>query len=172
MKIILFILLNWWCSTSSTAHDLANLKDLPSLNTQKATLESIAGNDCYAASYARGILRVLNGGDTYREPMPIFASNMMLRTKKKAANQVVAVKMVKMQPNPAKDYVQISYELPESGIALQIVDALGRTVLITTTSSTNGGFTIPTTDWVAGVYRVLLIANEKVIENQSLIIVR
>jgi Subtilase family/Secretion system C-terminal sorting domain len=138
--------------------------------TQKATLESIAGNDSYAASYARGILRVLNGGDAvYREPMPYVASNMMLRKAPKKVNKTTDLQVLSMLPNPAHDYLQVHYATEETNLVLMIFDVQGRTILATEANSTVGDFTIPVADWVAGAYRVVLSTNGRTIATQSII---
>jgi Secretion system C-terminal sorting domain len=138
--------------------------------TQKATLESIAGNDSYAASYARGILRVLNGGDAvYREPMPYVASNMMLRKAPKKVNKTTDLQVLSMLPNPAHDYLQVHYATEETNLVLIIFDIQGRTVLATEANSTVGDFTIPVADWIAGAYRVVLSTNGRTIATQSII---
>jgi hypothetical protein len=158
MKIILFILLNWWCSTSSA---------------QKAVLATLAGNDSYAASYARGILRVANGGDTlYREPMPHLPNAMQQRQKAKKATTTAAMQMLTVAPNPATDYAVLHYNVAETGITMQIVDAAGHILLNKTLDNTIGDITLTTADWSAGIYQIVLQTKGKTIATQSFIIAK
>ena len=143
--------------------------------TQKATLQSIAGNDNYAAAYARGILRVANGGDTlYREPMPHLPNTMQqrnkLKVKKLGANTTLSELTV--SPNPAQNYLTIHYNLVVPTATLQVIDALGRVVF--TTSFTNGinDIVVPTANWSAEAYRVVLRIDAKIIATKSILITK
>ena len=78
--------------------------------------------------------------------------------------------MLTVAPNPASAYTILHYNAIEIGTTMQIVDAAGHILLTKTLDNTIGDITITAADWVAGAYRVLLIAHDKVIETKSLII--
>ena len=115
----------------------------------------ISGNANYAASTARGILRHLNGGDTYKEPIPAPPTpNTQRKVVRSKNNAVVTAKILNVFPNPAKDYLTITYALPESATkrTLEVIDPNGRLVYTQTISDNNNSLILSVTDYPATWY--------------------
>jgi len=65
---------------------------------------------------------------------------------------------IHVYPNPAQDFVQILCSSPMTG-AVRVVDAFGREIATTTSTSTNQHFTVSTKNFANGVY-YLLVENQ------------
>ncbi len=145
-------------------------------STQIVTLADIeAAQSGQAGVYARNILLALNHID-YEEP--IFLPDLL----KSAAinseyNELLskadeAPGLIKVQPNPAKDYIIVEYELEQEAAAkIEINDITGDLKYSKNTLNRQDQISIDTRSWKAGVYITSLKINGKLVESVKFTII-
>jgi ligand-binding sensor domain-containing protein len=79
-----------------------------------------------------------------------------------------------LYPNPAKDEVNIRYQLSLSNgeTTIQVYDLMGRTVENRTVSAPRGILTFPTTDWNNGIYGVKIMTGKQAVQHFKVVIQR
>ena len=114
----------------------------------------ISGNTNYAASTARGILRHLNGGDTYKEPIPAPPTgNSNARIAKRKQSEKADALYFTFAPNPARQFTMLNYQLSDSEpAALTISDVEGKIIFRANLSMQQDSKLIPTDTWGTGTY--------------------
>lgn len=77
-------------------------------------------------------------------------------------------------PNPAKDELNIRYQLPLSNTeaTIQVYDMMGRTVDNITVSAPAGIITLPTSHWNTGIYSVKITSANQAIQQFKVVIQR
>jgi len=132
--------------------ELMNMGDVPVTEIKQQTLDNyLIGNKgtIYAATYGRGIFV----DTTYYTPVGIDPGNSILVSKNG---------IIRINPNPANDIVNIMYNLEKAGwIDVQVTDITGRTIIVNSFGEKPKGINISALDLrslPAGTY-IVRVAN-------------
>ena len=124
-------------------------------------MQNLVGSQNPAQIAARAILEMRSDSISYIEPLPVWAAVPALR-KTKQAKKTTQSTIIKLYPNPTKDYLCV--EIPDATVgSLTIVDSKGITIAALPINAVNKGATITTTDWASGVYLYCYAAEGSVI---------
>ncbi len=123
------------------------------------------------SSYARSVM-ITNDFLDYNEPylVPQLLKNDVIRQVKRVAD---ARSYVKVFPNPAKDYITVSYNssIVNSNSEIIILDDSGKIVNRISISKQSDQFIINTQKLTSGVYLIKLLNNNKTTAKEKFIIV-
>ena len=148
-----------------------NDKDIHDINDdQLHQLRAMKKNDRnYTAAYARAILSRIDKDYDYNEPILYPDENAPLKTAKdKPKSQQLKVENVlKVYPNPAKEYFIVEYTLTDNlnNAVFEIIDATGRLVKSIQINKPNDQLLIKTEGILSGLYYCRLLNNQKQIGN-------
>ena len=147
--------------------DISNL-DAMSINT----LEDIEASGGMVSAYARGIL-LLNNVISYKEPVYIPQIDIKPRSIKHSIEQTNN-EYFKVYPNPANNYINIEYQLPETTelILLTIYNIEGKIVNTFTLKYNIDTKLIPVSNLKQGSYIVSISANGRNFGEQTINIIR
>ncbi len=128
-----------------------------------------------ASVYARNILLALNQME-YGEPIILpdmmKSSEAMDEYKELLGKAADAPGYIKVQPNPAKDYIIIEYELEKEVVSvIEIHDISGNLKFLGNFTIRQDQCTVDTRKWKAGIYIATLKVNSKLIESVKFTII-
>jgi len=128
-----------------------------------------------ASVYARNILLALDQIE-YEEPIILpdllKSAEAMYEYKELLKKVNNAPEYIKVQPNPAKDYIIVEYELEqEANLTVEINDISGILKYSKNTTGKQDQHIVDTRNWNAGIYIVSLKINGKLIESVKFTII-
>jgi hypothetical protein len=137
--------------------NIYNLKE-----RQRQTLNTLAwkGNN-YANAYARNLL-IMADSIPYNEPIILpDVPNKSLHKPNKPFNNKGTDMMLKVFPNPAKDYFTVEYKLSETAgsAVVEIVDLTGKKLRVLPIYDKQNQLIIETKELQTGIYYIRLLVN-------------
>ena len=138
---------------------------------QRTVLEALWGDENPAQITAMGILEVLDSVRTYQEQLPIWTDMPPLR--KKNVNPLNPPKgdLLKVFPNPARDYVTIELiEAPINNTFFEVYNIKGE--LTAKCLFTSSSLVIPTTQWAVVVYTYKITTEGNAIEQGKFTVIK
>ena len=130
---------------------------------QKQNLQTLADGIYLPSAYARSLLLQYDSAFAYTEPV-IFPT---ITAARKAATDYSTNKQqssFKIYPNPAYDYISVDYKLENGKGRIEIIDNIGRTIIVKTLNDINGTELIGLDQLSPGVYKLIFYADNKIIE--------
>ncbi|MFU8844889.1 MAG: T9SS type A sorting domain-containing protein, partial [Bacteroidales bacterium] len=121
----------------------------------------------HAAMYATNMLIAL-GEVQYEEPviMPDYLKSAGASGSQPGVDKTRKPQMLKVKPNPAKDFMIVEYELETGGnILIEITDISGKPVHSMQAINTRDEVTVDTRHWKPGAHIVTLKLNGKPVES-------
>jgi len=146
-------------------------------STQIETLFVLSENDQYLPGvYARNILINLKKM-VYDEPFNIPDPLKSLKPNTNFRNETkpqVTNTLLKVFPNPAKNYIVIDYDAGEIGnhIMITISDMTGKLIFVKTVNKNHDQIIVPIINWDEGIYLVRLIINNKIENNTKFVLLK
>ena len=136
-------------------------RNLNQLTKEEVTqLRGIAGNENFAASAARAIVQHIDGGKTtYREPVYLPTPNTQRKPARTRLLQAAAANSLTASPNPAQNYITLSYQLAElpANARLTVTDMQGRTVWEQALKTATDQCVIDLSSWQSGIYTCRIV---------------
>ena len=162
-----------WLLVIVDQQDSISIYDMNELHKQ--TLQNIAsrGNN-YANAYARNILIVADSLQ-YNEPIILpSVQNKMMHKKPKTTNGNEEETMLKVFPNPAKNYFTVDYKLSKtSGSAvIEIDDLTGKKLRVLQLNDKQNQLIIETKDLQTGIYYIRLLIDGATSKIQKISIIK
>lgn len=99
-----------------------------------------------------------------------FGNKITYQSDISTVNTILEAQEIKIYPNPAKEDVTISYKLNTSNAVVEIFDLSGRIIIQNVLPSNNGLVQLPTSNYQAGIYIVVVKENDNILLQQKLII--
>jgi hypothetical protein len=121
----------------------------------------------HAAMYATNMLIAL-GEVQYEEPviMPDYLKSARASGSQPGVDKTRKPQMLKVKPNPAKDFIIVEYELETGGnILIEVTDMSGKPVHSMQAINARDEVTIDTRNWKPGAHIVTLKLNGKPVES-------
>jgi hypothetical protein len=121
----------------------------------------------HAAMYATNMLIAL-GEVQYEEPviMPDYLKSARASGSQPGVDKIHKPQMLKVKPNPAKDFIIVEYELETGGnILIEITDISGKPVHSMQAINARDEVTVDTRNWTPGAHIVTLKLNGKPVES-------
>ena len=134
---------------------------------QIAQLHAIVADETdFASVYARNMLLAIDELE-YQEPI-ILPNSMKSAEVEEAYHEVLnsqAPTFLEVYPNPSKDFIILGYQFDkETKGMIEIRDISGKPVQSIPFNGIQDQVTVTTRGWIAGVYVISLVVNDKVIE--------
>lgn len=143
--------------------------------TQQETIELIASQESvFGADYAKAIVKLTQGYPTIAYSMPIAEAPEMRSSNYTTDYKKVDRSLMFIAPNPARDDVFISYELPEEyeNAVLEIHNLKGQKVAQYNLGSFRNVYKINCSDYTTGIYLINLIVDGAIVESSQLNIIQ
>jgi hypothetical protein len=150
-----------------------SIAGIDSIQTQ--TLLNIMNNsNGLIATYARNILSS-NGIVVYHEPY-IFPNDSLKSSKirHRISNEKYEADMMKIYPNPAKDYIIVEYTLNESpdNAKVELYDITGKNLKKLNLKNTHDWLVVPLQNLPGGPYICCLRTGNKTVDSVKFILVK
>jgi len=126
-----------------------------------------------AGAKARAYLNFYDDNTNYHPELIAEPSNKSkaIRVKPNISNMFDA--NIKLSPNPAKDYITFTYDLPPKNIyTVSIYDSKGKEVIVKKLNSNKGVQSIELKNLRSGAYYYTIKDNNKVIKTDKIIVVK
>lgn len=137
---------------------------------QLASVKQIASEELvYSADFAKAVLNLINQSPINVYSMPI-AETPEMRMSTNPAYKRVDRSLLSIAPNPARDDVYISYELPEEyeNAVLEIHNIKGQNIAQYDLGSFRNVYKINCTNYTTGIYLINLIVDGTIVESSHL----
>ena len=143
-------------------------------NDQLANIEELAEDTAFGAEYAKAVLNLITQDTIEAYSMPIADAQEMRIMNGTPDYKKVDRSIMTIAPNPARDDVYISYELPEeyNNAVLEVHNIMGQNVAQYNLGSFRNVYKINCNDYTTGVYLINLIVDGSIVETSQLNIVQ
>ena len=143
-------------------------------NDQLANIEELAEDTAFGAEYAKAVLNLITQDTIVAYSMPIADAQEMRIMNGTPAYKKFDRSIMTIAPNPARDDVYISYELPEeyNNAVLEVHNIMGQNVAQYDLGSFRNVYKINCNDYTTGVYLINLIVDGSIVETSQLNIVQ
>ena len=138
---------------------------------QLASIEQIATEEfVYGADFAKAVLNLINQIPVVAYSMPIAETPEMRISTVTPVYQKVDRSLMSIAPNPARDDVYISYELPEEyeNAVLEIHNMTGQKIAQYNLGSFRNVYKINCSDYTTGIYLINLNVDGAIVESSQL----
>ena len=134
-------------------------------------LQSFEAEGGIAGAYARGLLDYFNSS-TYSEPL-FLPEIMMSRKVIVSKGNKEDSSYLKVYPNPAKDFISVDYNLGEDAVAvIKILNYEGKLIQTIEISESINTKLLSVKDFSQGNYIICLVKNGRIIDSESVTIVK
>jgi hypothetical protein len=109
------------------------------------------------------------GNGTYTsQPTPVLITTVCVTPLSNSAFEKKSI--FTLYPNPTKDNFTLQYDLAQEKASVELYDISGRIIYQNTLSSTAGELQVNTSNYQVGIYIVVIKKDNKVIQQEKLII--
>lgn len=139
------------------------------------TIRTLAAKDKYMVhAWAKNWLQLIDPAYEYLEPviLPENGANLRMNKNMKTTANTNATLILQAQPNPAKDYMIVQYEMADADGLLEIRDVKGTIQYTQVLKSTKDQMVIETKSWKSGMFVCSLKSNTTLLKSIVIHIVK